>query len=140
VRLILKDTRTMGQKISVTMLESTFYNTGNISSSNSASGLSLTTLLETFVPGYGLIHKFLLFAFGFDVTILVFLYIVLWFSNRIFCSVWAVVGNLVYNNYMSEITIDRQDEIYDYMMAFLAHQSTFKSSHRLIVETISKSA
>jgi chaperone BCS1 len=137
VRLILKGTRTMGQKMVVnSLLESAFHNTGNISSSDPAPGLSLTTLLETFVPGYGPIHKFLLFAFGFDVTIFVSLGVVLWFGARISHSVWAVV----YNNCMSEITIDRLDEIYDHIMAFLAHQYKFKSSRRLIAETLSKTA
>jgi chaperone BCS1 len=48
--------------------------------------------------------------------------------------------DLVYNNCMSEITIDRKDEIYDHIMAFLAHLYKFKYSRRLIAETLSKTA
>lgn len=112
----------MGQKMVVnSLLESAFYNAGNISSSDPAPGLSLRTLLETFVPGYGPIYKFVLFAFGFDVTVFVSLGAILWFGAGFFRSVWAAVGDLVYNNCMSEITIDRVDDIYDYVMVFLGH-------------------
>jgi chaperone BCS1 len=131
----------MGQKMVLnSFLESAFYNAENVSSSDPAPGLPLTTLLETFVPGYGPIHKFLLFAFGFDVTIFVSLGVFLWFGARIFRSVWTVARGLVYNNCMSEITIDRQDGIYDHIMTFLAYQYKFKYSRKLIAETVSKTA
>ena len=118
------------------LLEPVFHNAGNISSSDLVPGL---TLLASLFPGYALMHKYLLLTFGFDVTILVSSGVVLWFGTKILRSVWAVVGDLVYNNCMSAITIDRQDEIYDHVMAFLAHQYKFKSSRRLTAETISKS-
>jgi chaperone BCS1 len=43
-------------------------NNSNSTRDNMAT-LSPTTLLETFVPGYGLIHKFVLSTLGFDVTV-----------------------------------------------------------------------
>jgi mitochondrial chaperone BCS1 len=121
------------------LLESAFHNAGNISSSNSVPGLSLTTLVEKVVPGYDLIHKFLLVAFDFDVTILVSVGVVLWLGARIFRLVWAAIRDLVYNNYVSEITINSVDGIYAHLMAFLAYQYKFNSSRRLIAETLSKS-
>jgi chaperone BCS1 len=128
----------MEQKMVVDSLpESAFHNAGNISSSDPVPGLRL---LEFWFPGYVLIYKYLLLAYGFEVTTLVSLGIALWFGTRILRSVWAVVGDLVYKNCMSEITIDKPDEIYDHIMAFLAHKYKFKSSRRLTVETISKSA
>ena len=76
MRLIF--TRTTGQKMVLnSLLESAFYNIGNTLLSDPALGLSLITLLETFVPGYSPIYKFLLFAFGFNVTILVSLGVIL---------------------------------------------------------------
>jgi len=51
--------------------------------------ISPTTLLETFIPGYGPIHKFVLYTFGFDVTVLVFFGLILWLTARISRSAWA---------------------------------------------------
>jgi hypothetical protein len=49
----MKDLRTIGQKMVVNkLLEFIFYDAGNISSSDPVPGLSLTTLLEAFAPGY----------------------------------------------------------------------------------------
>lgn len=115
------------------LLELASHNASNISSSDLVPGL---TLLASLFPGYALIHKYVLLTFGFDVTILVSSGVVLWFGTK---SLRAVVDNLVYNYCMAGITIDRQDEIYDHIMSFLAHQYTFKSSRRLTAETVPKS-
>jgi chaperone BCS1 len=112
-------------------LKSAFNNAENI--------LSPTKLLETFVPGYSLIHKFLLFDFGFDITTLVSLGVVLWLIARNFRPVWAIISHLVYVICISEITINKVDGIYAHLMAFLADQDKFNSSRKLIAETASKS-
>jgi mitochondrial chaperone BCS1 len=54
------------------LLQVAFPGAGHHNSSSTADRLvtlSPTTLLETFVPGYGPIHTFLLLKFGFDVTV-----------------------------------------------------------------------
>jgi mitochondrial chaperone BCS1 len=136
----------MKQKIGIgNILESAFppRSTGNVSDSSSSllgGGLSPTTLLETFVPGYGAIHKFLLFSFGFDVTVLVSLGVVLWLSVGIFRSVWTVIYATVASNYMAKITVSSTDEIHAHLIAFLAYQYKINSSRRLMAETPSKSA
>jgi mitochondrial chaperone BCS1 len=103
------------------LLEFIFHDTGNISSSDPVLGLSLITLLEAFAPGYNQIHKFLLFNFGLDVTILVFLGVVLWLGTRIFRLVWTVVKTTIASNYIAEITISSLDEIYKHIIAFLVY-------------------
>jgi len=131
------------QKIGIgSILDSAFppRNAGNNSSSDPVAGLSPTTLLETFVPGYGPIHKFLLLTFGFDVTVLVSLGVVAFLGARIFRSVWGVIYTLVANNYMAEITVSSTDEIHGHLIAFLANQYKINSSRRLMAETPSKSA
>jgi len=133
----------MKQKIGIkNILESAFppRSPENASDASALPGLSPTTLLETFVPGYGPIHKFLLFTFGFDVTVLVSLGVVLWLSGRIFRSVWTVIYTTVANNYMSEITVSSTDEIHAHLIAFLADKYKINSSRRLMAETPSKSA
>lgn len=102
--------------------------------------ISPTTLLETFIPGYGPIHKFLLFTFGFDVTILVSLGATLWLGARIGRAVWTVIWSLVSNNWMAEVSVSSTDEIHGHLIQFLAHQYKIKSSRRLMAETPSKSA
>ncbi|PBP23149.1 hypothetical protein BUE80_DR005820, partial [Diplocarpon rosae] len=99
-----------------------------------------TSLLETFVPGYGPIHKFLLFNFGLDVTVLVSLGFGLLISARLIRSAWAVLYAAVSANYMSEITVSSTDELHGHLIAFLAHQCNIASSRRLMAETPSKSA
>lgn len=136
----LKDLRTIMQKMVInSLLKSAFHNAGNISSSDPVLGLSLITLLEKIIPRYGLIYKFLLIAFNFNVTILVSLSVILQLSAKISRLIWAVIRDLVYNNYISEITTNSVNRIYAYLIAFLAYQYKFDSSRRLIAETLSKS-
>jgi chaperone BCS1 len=139
VRLI----RTMAQTTGIrNILGSEFppQNAGKISSSDTIPGMSSTTLLEILVPAYGPIHKFLLFTFGFDVTVLVSLGVILWLSGRIIRSVWTVIYATIASNYMAEITVSSTDEIHAHVIAFLAHQYKINSSRRLMAETPSKSA
>ncbi|KUJ06703.1 uncharacterized protein LY89DRAFT_678561 [Mollisia scopiformis] len=131
----------MRQKMAINqLLETAFPGANAENGSSNPVGISPTTLLETFVPGYGPIHKFLLFTFGFDVTVLVTFGVVCWLSARIFRSAWGVLYALVSSNYMAEITVSSTDEIHGHLIAFLAHQYKINSSRRLMAETPSKSA
>jgi chaperone BCS1 len=102
--------------------------------------ISPTTLLETFIPGYGPIHKLIFSTFGFDVTVLVSLGAVLWLGARIGRSVWTVIWALISNNWMAEVSVSSTDEIHGHLIQFLAHQYKIKPSRRLMAETPSKSA
>lgn len=114
---------------------------GNVSENATGTAtISPTTLLETFVPGYGAIHKFLLFTFGFDVTVLVSFGVVLFLSSRLLRSAWTLLSALVSSYYMAEITVSSTDEIHGHLIAFLAHQYKISSARRLMAETPSKSA
>lgn len=106
----------------------------------SAPGFSSTTLLETFIPGYGPIHKFLLFTFGFDVTVLVSFGAILWVAARLGRSFWAIIWSGISSYFMAEITVSSTDEIHGHLIQFLAHQYKISSSRRLMAETPSKSA
>jgi chaperone BCS1 len=132
----------MARKMGISsILESAFPARDGVNvSDTSPTGISPTTLLETFVPGYAPIHKFLLYSFGFDVTVLVSLGVCLWLSARISRSIYAVLSSIISNNYMSEITVSSTDEIHGHLIQFLAHQYKVKSARRLMAETPSKSA
>jgi chaperone BCS1 len=113
----------------------------NVSDSTSPNAsISPTTLLETFIPGYGPIHKFILFTLGIDVTVVVSLITILWLSGRIFRSIWTVLWGVLSSNWMAEISVSSTDEIHGHLIAFLAHQYKVKSARRLMAETPSKSA
>lgn len=108
--------------------------------SGSPASISPTALLEAFIPGYGPIHKFLLYTFGFDVTILVSLGAVLWLVHRIGRSAWTVTKSLVVSNWTSEISVSSTDEIHTHLSRFLAFLHQTQGSRRLQVETQTKSA
>jgi chaperone BCS1 len=112
---------------------------GRNSSDTSPIGLasfSPTTLLETFVPGYGPIHKFLLHSFGFDVTILVSLGACLWLSVRTYRYFYDKVDDLISDYYMSKITVGSEDDIHDHLIIFLALQYKIKSCRKLTARTL----
>ncbi|KAK2624010.1 hypothetical protein QTJ16_006644 [Diplocarpon rosae] len=123
-----------------TILRSAFPARLSNNTTSDSIAFSPTSLLETFVPGYGPIHKFLLFNFGLDVTVLVSLGFGLLISARLIRSAWAVLYAAVSANYMSEITVSSTDELHGHLIAFLAHQYNIASSRRLMAETPSKSA
>jgi chaperone BCS1 len=125
------DSKAMEQNI-----ESEFppQNRGNISLSDTVPGLSPTTLLETFIPGYISIHKFLLVTFGFDATSLAALGFFLWLVTRTVRFVCTQVSK----NCMAEITVGNEDKIFGELIKFIADKS--ESSRRLIAKTLNRSA
>ena len=131
----------MRQKSLGSIIGTAFPAQGNGSEPSGASAsISPTTLLESFIPGYGAIHKFLLYSFGFDVTILVSLGAALWLGARIGRSVWAAVKSIIIANWMAEISVSSTDEIHTHLHHFLAYQHQTQGSRRLQAETPTKSA
>ncbi|KAH8649665.1 BCS1 N terminal-domain-containing protein [Tricladium varicosporioides] len=114
---------------------------GNLTNSTDPlAGFSSSTLLESIVPGYGHIQRFLLYSFGFDVTILVTLGAVVWVGARIFRSMSTVFWGFLSSYFMAEITVSSKDEIHGHLIQFLAHQYKTSSSRRLMAETPTQSA
>lgn len=101
---------------------------------------STTTLLEIFIPGYGPIHNFFFYKFGFDITNLVSIGTMIWLTLYIGRSSWARVRNWVINNWTSEISVSSNDEIFTSLCYFLSHKRETQGSRRLQAETINKSA
>lgn len=97
-------------------------------------------LLESLIPGYGPIHKFLLLSLGFDVTLLVYLGVVLWLAARAVGSVKALINGLIEAHWVSEISVDSGDEIYTHLKIFLAFMHQKQRSRRLQAETKTISA
>ncbi|KAL2059937.1 hypothetical protein VTL71DRAFT_10092 [Oculimacula yallundae] len=129
----------MRQKSLKSLVESAFPQVDGNSTGDPFIGFSPTTILETFVPGYGAIHKFLLVFFGFDVTVLVSLGLALFLGSKIFSSARNTIYSLINSYYMSDITVSSSDEIHSHIIAFLAHKYETKSSRRLMAETSRRS-
>ncbi|XMA09631.1 hypothetical protein WAI453_002422 [Rhynchosporium graminicola] len=122
------------------LIESAFPQNDGNSTSDSAVGFSPTTILETFVPGYGPIHKFLLVSFGLDVTVLVSLGVALYIGAKIFHSVRSAFYSIVATYYMSDVTVSNEDDIHTHVLQFLAHKYETVSSRHLKAETSRRSA
>lgn len=92
-------------------------------------------ILEAFIPGYGIISKFMLEAIGFDITILVsvcFLIFGLATALRFF---WKHAYEQFEQYLMSYIRIESDDDIYDHVMEWVASQKVSKDSRKLIAKT-----
>ncbi|MCJ1486485.1 hypothetical protein MMC06_006662 [Schaereria dolodes] len=92
-------------------------------------------ILEAFIPGYSVISRFLLEVLGFDVTLVVsvcFLGFGLVTSIRFF---WKHAYTWFETYFMSFISIDSDDDIYEHIMDWLAEQKVSKESRALNAKT-----
>lgn len=92
-------------------------------------------ILEAFIPGYSLISKFLLDSLGFDVTLLVsicFLLVGLVTSVKF---AWKYISEQFGEYFMSFVTINSNDDIYEYVMEWIRVQDVSKKSRKLIAKT-----
>ena len=93
------------------------------------------TILEAFLPGYGVLSRFLLDSLGIDVTsivsagLLIFaLVTALKFSSK-------YIYEYVRHYFMSYIRIDHHDDIYDHVMEWVASQTVSRNARNLIAKT-----
>ena len=92
-------------------------------------------ILEAFIPGYSLISKFLLDSLGFDITLLVSVCFLLFglFTSLKFASTYT--SELFGEYFMSSISIQSYDDIYDHVMEWIRVQNVTKNSRNLIAKT-----
>jgi len=107
--------------------------------SNNTSTSSITQLpaniLEAFIPGYSIISRFLLDVLGFDISLVVsvcFLIFALGTSTKF---LWKHAFAQFSKYFMSSISIDSDDDIYDHVMAWLAGQHMSQVSRSLMAKT-----
>lgn len=96
--------------------------------------ISPAALLENLIPGYAPVHKFLLYSFGFDVTVLVSFGAALWLAIRVTLSVWRAMKSLIAAHWTSEISVHSGDEMYSYLKLFWAFLDQEQGSRRLQAE------
>ena len=92
------------------------------SSNATNSGNIPSQLFESIIPGYGPIHKFILYTFGLDITILVTLFAAIWAISKLGHYIFMTIYSLVAENYLSSIHVSSYDDIYEHLMKWLADQ------------------
>lgn len=92
-------------------------------------------LLESFIPGYSVISKFLLDVLGFDITIFVSVCLLTFglFTSIKFLSQHAY--SQFENHLMSFVCINSDDDLYEHVLEWLQGQNMSKNSRSLMAKT-----
>ncbi|EKG19064.1 ATPase AAA+ type core [Macrophomina phaseolina MS6] len=90
-----------------------------------------SNILEAFIPGYGLISRFILDAFGFDIGLVVSLGLLVFAVVTSITYVWSKAFSLFQDYYMSNIYIDDSDDLYDSVLEWIAEQRMSKVSRSI---------
>jgi hypothetical protein len=101
--------------------------------SDTGAGITITTLLETFVPGYATIYETILQILGIDMTTLIF---IVWLVGKIVPRVRATIKRFILWALTSEISIDSTDE--KLLNAVLLHASHLEAGSRKLYAKIKK--
>lgn len=96
-------------------------------------------LLEAFIPGYSIISKFLLDVLGFDVTLVVSICALAFGLYTALKFIWKHAYAQFQEHFMSFISIDSDDDIYDHVMTWLQGQKMVKTSRSLVAKTSQQS-
>ena len=109
----------------------------NLSPDNSS--ISLTrlpaNLLEALIPGYSVISEFLLDVLGFDITLVVSTFALVFGLYTAVKFLWKHAYAQFQDYFMSFICIDSDDEIYDHVMKWLQGQRMVQESRSLSAKT-----
>ncbi|OCL02979.1 P-loop containing nucleoside triphosphate hydrolase protein [Glonium stellatum] len=87
-----------------------------------------SNVLEAFIPGYGLISKFILDVFGFDVGIVVSVGLILFAAMTSATYVWNKAFSIFSRFYMSSVFVDDGDDLFDSVLQWIAEQRMSKIS------------
>lgn len=114
-------------------------NTSDVNKTTSITQLP-ANILEAFIPGYSIISKFLWDVFGFDVTLVVSICLLTFGLFTAGSYVWNHTSNWFEQYFMSFVSINSDDDIYDHVMEWLAAQDISKRSRSLMAKTGHESA
>jgi mitochondrial chaperone BCS1 len=87
-----------------------------------------STVLEAFIPGYRLISQFILSLFGFDISVVVSIGILLFALFTAVQYAWRRFSALFSRYFMSSVYIDEDDEIFENVIGWIATQRVSKVS------------
>ncbi|KAJ9640034.1 hypothetical protein H2199_006268 [Coniosporium tulheliwenetii] len=93
------------------------------------------TVLEAFVPGYGLISRFILHAFGFDIGIVVSLGLVV-FATATAIRYLKQWGKSIFFNYLtSDVHIEQEDDLFDNVLEWISQQQMAQTARTIKAAT-----
>ncbi|MCJ1407489.1 hypothetical protein MMC19_001560 [Ptychographa xylographoides] len=92
-------------------------------------------ILEAFIPGYSIISRFLLEFLGFDITVVVSVCFLIFGLVTSIKYLWNHAYNFFVTYFMSFVSIESDDDIYEHIMDWLAEQRVSKKSQRLMAKT-----
>ncbi|SMQ53498.1 unnamed protein product [Zymoseptoria tritici ST99CH_3D7] len=85
------------------------------------------SILETLVPGYGLISRYISSAFGIDISIFVSTGLILFAAVKAGQLVFEYLSNAFTRAFVSSVYIDEHDDLFDMVMGWLADNQRTKS-------------
>ncbi|KAF1991254.1 P-loop containing nucleoside triphosphate hydrolase protein [Aulographum hederae CBS 113979] len=95
-------------------------------------------LLETFIPGYGLISRYIAQELGFDIGIVVTAGMLVWGLITASKRVWATISGFFKAWYMCSVDITDKDDLYDDTLRWMRIQPGLKATRFLQLATDNK--
>lgn len=94
-----------------------------------------TNILEAVVPGYSLVSRFILEIFGFDISLVVSVFALLFGLVTAFNISYRHIYAQVEEYLTASITVDAYDDIYDHVLSWLSEQKVSKKTRSLRVRS-----
>ncbi|KAF2841282.1 P-loop containing nucleoside triphosphate hydrolase protein [Patellaria atrata CBS 101060] len=88
-------------------------------------------ILEAFIPGYGIISKFILDVSGFDIGIAVSLFLLSFASFKAYTYLWGQAYSSFQTYLTSSVYVDDGDELFDGVLEWIAAQQMSKDSRSI---------
>ncbi|MCJ1382032.1 hypothetical protein MMC17_005144 [Xylographa soralifera] len=92
-------------------------------------------ILEAFIPGYSIISRFLLEVLGFDITVVVSVCFLIFGLVTSIKYLWNNAYDYFKIYFMSFISIESDDDIYEHVMDWLGEQRVSQKSQSLMART-----
>lgn len=96
-------------------------------------------LLEALIPGYSIISGFLQDVLGFDITLVVSVFAFFFGLYTAVKFIWRHAYAQFEEYFMSFISVDSDDDIYDHVMKWLQGQKIVQNSRSLVAKTSQQS-
>lgn len=94
-----------------------------------------TNILEAVVPGYSLVSRFILEIFGFDISLVVSVFALIFGLVTAFNISYRHIYAQVEEYLTASITVDAYDDIYDHVLSWLSEQNVSKKTRSLRVRS-----
>jgi len=92
-------------------------------------------ILESLIPGYSVLSKFLLDSYGFDVSIIVTVAVIALAASKAIEYLYERATKLFHRWCVSSVYIDEEDDLFDSMMGWVAEKHRTTVSRKVRVKT-----